>query len=132
MLCPPSAVHLANCLRTLAGENTHHPDSVDLPPPSAVHFANCLRTLAGENTHHPDTVSICSHLLSPLHVQFPHAYEWPPYRCATQSLRKTFTKKLQSYSVHETQCRSAHPLLQPTSRTVSGHWLERTRTIQTQ
>jgi len=63
--------------------------SAHLPPPSTAHFANCHRQLAGENAHHPDTVSICSHLLSPLHVQFPHAYEWPPYRCATQSLRKT-------------------------------------------
>jgi len=34
------------------------------PPPSTVHFANCLRTLAGENKHHPDTVTICPPVIS--------------------------------------------------------------------
>ena len=56
---PPSSVHFANCLGTLAGENTHHPDSVDLPPllqsTSRIVFEHWLE----RTQHHPDTVTIC-------------------------------------------------------------------------
>ena len=54
MLCPPFSAHFANCLRTLAGENTHHPDSVDLlaPPQSTSRtVSSCLWVAAVSLCH---------------------------------------------------------------------------------
>ena len=60
------------------------------------------------------------------------------HRHCTRKDRSIYTNKqtnrhwLERTSTIQTQCPSAPPLLQPTSRTVTGNWLERTRTIQTQ